>query len=207
MQKEKPKFIAFEGLDGSGKSTQIKLLAKKLEAENIPIYQTFEPTDSPIGKYIRQIFSGEIKASEKTIAGLFVADRLNHLENPNDGIIHHLKAGTSVLCDRYVFSSYAYNSHYAPFDWVVQANSLACEILKPDVHIYIDLSPEKCFERIKKNRESREIYETLENLKKVQANYFKAFELMKNEENIFKVDGDQSENQIAEIIYQKVKSL
>ena len=73
------KFIAFEGIDGSGKSTQIEYLTEKLKKENIYYYTTMEPTDSPIGSLIHQIMTGRVKTDNKVIAALFVADRLDHL--------------------------------------------------------------------------------------------------------------------------------
>ena len=84
---QKNLFIAFEGIDGSGKSTQVKLLADKLEALGHQVYSTFEPTKSDIGKMIRTIFSGKMEADHKVIAALFAADRLDHLLNKTDGIL------------------------------------------------------------------------------------------------------------------------
>ena len=66
-------FIAFEGIDGSGKSTQVKLLSEKLQATGHKVHATFEPTDSQIGKMIRTIFSGKMEADHKVIAALFAA--------------------------------------------------------------------------------------------------------------------------------------
>ena len=83
-------FIAIEGIDGSGKSTQIKLLKENFENAGYKVYTTFEPTGSEIGKIIRNIFSNRMEADHKTIAALFVADRLHHLLNSTDGIIKKL---------------------------------------------------------------------------------------------------------------------
>ena len=118
----KGKFIAFEGIDGSGKSTQVRLLAERLRSENIPFYTTMEPTDSPVGSLIHQIMTGRVKADPKVIAALFVADRLDHLLNDVNGISQKIDEGTTVIMDRYYFSSYAYQSVDAPMDWVIQAN-------------------------------------------------------------------------------------
>ncbi|MCK5371539.1 MAG: hypothetical protein KAQ62_23415, partial [Cyclobacteriaceae bacterium] len=68
-------FIAFEGIDGCGKSTQVKLLSGNLEKAGHKVYSTFEPTGSPIGSVIRDIFNHKIEADHRVIAGLFVADR------------------------------------------------------------------------------------------------------------------------------------
>ena len=108
----KGKFIVFEGIDGSGKSTQIKLLYKYLTSKGVPCYTTFEPTDSPFGSLIRQCLSGRIETDDKTIAGLFVADRLDHLYNAKCGLIEKINSGITVLCDRYYLSSYAYHGAF-----------------------------------------------------------------------------------------------
>src|ERR1041385_8108335 len=108
MTNRKNLFIALEGIDGSGKSTQTKLLTEKLTGQGHRVYSTFEPTDNQIGKMIRSIFRGEVKADHRVIAGLFVADRLDHLLNEDYGIVKKLAEGYTVICDRYCFSSYAY---------------------------------------------------------------------------------------------------
>ncbi|HAL81034.1 MAG TPA: dTMP kinase, partial [Mucilaginibacter sp.] len=109
-------FIALEGIDGSGKSTQVKLLTEKLEQAGHKVYTTCEPTDSPIGKIIRDIFTHKMEADHRTIAGLFVADRLDHLLNKTNGIIKKLEEGYTVITDRYYFSSYAYQSTHMDLD-------------------------------------------------------------------------------------------
>lgn len=74
-QMGKGKFIALEGIDGSGKSTQIQYLAERLKEREIRCYTTFEPTYSPIGSVIHQILSGRVKTDNRALAALFVADR------------------------------------------------------------------------------------------------------------------------------------
>src|SRR5436190_1426688 len=96
----KGKFIAFEGIDGSGKSTHMRLLKQGLEEKGYKVYDTFEPTDNKIGTLIRSILKGTEKADNRTIAALFAADRLHHLLNTNDGILNKLDEGYIVLTDR-----------------------------------------------------------------------------------------------------------
>src|ERR1035438_8702458 len=86
-------FIAFEGIDGSGKSTQLKLLADNLINAGYKVYLTCEPTDSAIGTLIRNIFNHKTEADHRVIAGLFVADRIDHLLNKNNGILKKLEEG------------------------------------------------------------------------------------------------------------------
>ena len=197
-------FIAFEGIDGSGKSTQVKLLAKRLEEDGHKVYVTCEPTDSPIGKIIRDIFNHRMEGDHRTIAGLFVADRLDHLLNKTNGILKMLEDGYTVITDRYYFSSYAYQSPYMDLDWVIKANSLSAGLLRPDLNIYIDISPEVSIERINRGRTSTELYETLENLQNVRKKYFEVMELLKNEERILITDGNKAAGDISDEIWSKV---
>jgi dTMP kinase len=197
-------FIAFEGIDGSGKSTQVKLLTEKLEAAGHKVYSTFEPTKSDIGKMIRNIFSGKMEADHKVIAALFAADRLDHLLNKTDGILKMLAAGYTVITDRYYFSSYAYHSVYMPMDWVIETNALSANLLRPDMNIYIDVSPEESMKRITTGRASTELYETLENLTNVKNLYQKAFEKMKDVENICIINGERNEAAIAGDVWKSV---
>ena len=199
-------FIAFEGIDGSGKSTQVKLLKEKLESAGLKVYTTCEPTDSPMGKMIRDIFSHKIEADHRTIAALFVADRLDHLLNKTNGILKMLEDGYTVITDRYYLSSYAYQSPYMDLNWVIQANSLSADLLRPDLNIYIDISPEISIERLNKGRTSIELYETLDNLKNVRAKYFEIIELLKNEEKVFIADGNQDPDAIANGIWEKISN-
>ena len=102
-------FIALEGLDGSGKSTQVIPLADKLNAEGVKVYITAEPTTSRIGSMIKDIFNHKMEADHRTIAALYAADRLEHVLNKKDGILKKLEEGYTVITDRYYFSSYAYH--------------------------------------------------------------------------------------------------
>lgn len=201
----KGKFIAFEGIDGSGKSTQIQLLGKKLRDRQISHYITMEPTDSPIGSLIHQIMMGRIKTDNKVIAALFVADRLDHLLNDVNGLVSKIDSGVSVLSDRYYFSSYAYNSVDMPMDWVIDANEQSRKILKPTATVFIDISPDVAIERITKNRFHQELFEKKSRLIKVREKYQEAFERMKDSENIIIVDGNRPPEEIANEIWEKVK--
>jgi len=198
-------FIALEGIDGSGKSTQINLLKNNLEMTGHRVYTTFEPTDGPIGRLIRDIFNHRMEADQRTIAGLFVADRLEHILNKENGMLKKLEEGFTVITDRYYFSSYAYHGVHMPVDWVIQSNALAAGILRPDLNIFIDIDPETGMERIRKGRNSLELFETLENQKKVRDKYFEVMEKLNNEENIFITDGTRTPEVIAEEIWKKVK--
>jgi dTMP kinase len=207
MKRKKNLFIAFEGIDGSGKSTQVKLLTDSLKKAGHQVYSTFEPTDSPIGSIIRNIFKHRIEADHRTIAGLFVADRLDHLLNKTNGVLKKIEEGYTVITDRYYFSSYAYHGSHMPLDWVIEANSLSADLLRPDLNIYIDILPEVSMKRLSNGRSSMELYETVENLHNVREKYLESFEKLKLKENIFITDGDQPTELISLDIWKKVSNI
>lgn len=200
-------FIAFEGIDGSGKSSQINMLRGRLEQESHPVHQTCEPTTGPIGRMIRDIFSGRMTGDHHTIAGLFVADRLHHLLNKDDGILLQLESGCTVLTDRYVFSSYAYQGSHVDLEWVIAANSESQRILQPDLHVYLDISVDTAMERLQTGRDMMEIFETRENLEKVKQTYNLIIDRFGEEQNILVIDGEQSQEVIAEEVWKKVKGM
>lgn len=206
-ERQRGKFIAFEGIDGSGKSTQIKMIAKRIQDLNLKVYTTFEPTAGPIGSLIRQMLSGKIKTDQRTLASLFAADRTDHLVNEVDGIRKKVDEGELVICDRYYFSSYAYHAQYMDMEWVIHANSLNAEILSPDLTIFIDVEPETCFERIKNNRSDFEMYEKIDVMKNVRLNYLKAFERFKDFEKIAVIDGNTSMDRVGDAIFHQVMKI
>ena len=201
-------FIAFEGIDGSGKSTQVQKLCNWLTGIGHKVYITAEPTNSPIGKMIRDIFNHRMEGDQRVIAALFAADRLNHLLHSQDGIIRKLEEGFTVITDRYYFSSYAYHTvHGIDMDWVIDLNRVSASLLKPDLNIYIDIAPEKSMERLIQGRTTMEMYETLDNLKAVHRTYHEAFQRMQDQESICFIDGSQTEDEVALEIQSQVRTL
>ena len=197
-------FIAFEGIDGSGKSTQMARLVARLQSQGISVHSTQEPTTSPIGSVIRQMMSGRIVGSHEAIAGLFVADRLDHILNPVDGMLPLLSQGMVVVSDRYYFSSYAYHAPHVDVDWVIAANSLAAKLLRPAVTIYLDVEPSVAIKRIERSRSRLQLYETLENLTLTRDAYLSAFERQRGIENIAIVDGDSDPDFVEEAIWKLI---
>ncbi len=193
-------FIAFEGIDGSGKSTQIRLLADYLRKMEVAFYTTMEPTDSPIGSMIHQIMTGRMHADPKVIAALFTADRLDHLLNEVNGIARRIDEGTTVIMDRYYLSSYAYQSVDLPLEWLIHANEPAKEIMRPDVNIFIDIEPELAMERILGNRFQKELFEEQSRLERVRRNYLDVFDRLQGEEQVVVIDGNRSQEAVAEDI-------
>ncbi|MCC6815050.1 MAG: dTMP kinase [Saprospiraceae bacterium] len=204
MKDNKGKFIVFEGIDGSGKSTQAKLLAEFLNSMNLKNHLTSEPTKRPVGKMIRQIFSEELTMDNLVVAGLFVADRLDHLTNSEDGILHFINQGKHVISDRYYLSSYAYQGTFAPMNWIIESNQMARTLLKADITFYLDLNPYESMKRIQAQRESKEIYENLEILKKVHANYQEVIRIFRSDENIVVLDANLPSDELSNIICNKV---
>jgi len=201
---EKRLFLAFEGIDGCGKSTQVKMLAERLTAAGFRVWSTFEPTDSPIGSMIRDIFSHKMEADHRTIAGLFVADRLDHLLNKTNGILKKLDEGYTVITDRYYFSSYAYHGAHMPLDWVIEANSLAADLLRPDLNIYLDITPEIGMQRLSLGRTSMELFETLENQRLVKDKYTEVIRKLETVEKIFSTDGNRHPEKISADIWNEL---
>ena len=201
---QKGRFIVFEGIDGSGKSTQISLLKENIEKHAINCMTTREPSDGPVGTLLRQFLTGRIAGDEATIAALFAADRLDHLNNPVNGVCRKLEDGITILSDRYLLSNYAYQSVRVPLDWVMKTNSLAADTLKPDCHIFIDVDPDTCLKRMSKGRHQIDLFETKERLTEVRNRYFELFKQLKERENVIVVDGNHSIEEISEEIWSKV---
>ncbi len=203
-QKPRGALIALEGIDGSGKSTQSRMLASRMRREGIPCYTTMEPTDSPFGSLIRQILTGRLKTDNRAIAPLFVADRLDHLLNDVNGILHKIEEGTIVITDRYYFSSYAYQGVDLPMDWVIKANEPNSSILRPTVTVFLDITPELALERISANRHQKELFEEKSRLAQVREKYIEAFQVLKGVEQVAVIDGNGSPQEIADAVWKTV---
>lgn len=198
---KKGKFIVLEGLDGSGKGTQISLLADYLRREGHSVYLTAEPTTSSVGGIIRDTLGGFAEHSEWELSALFLADRIFHNTNPVNGIQKFINEGTYVLCDRYYYSSFAYQGIDADLDWVMQLNLGCSQILRPDLCIFLDLDVDSCNRRISQNRFSREIYENTDSLRRIRSRFLEVFDKLGENENIAVVDASGTVSEVsAEII-------
>ena len=201
------RFIVIEGIDGSGKTTHIPLLAKRMMSEGRRVYTTAEPTVSLSGGMLRDALRGVTKKTTCEIAAMFLLDRINHNVNPVNGIEKFLSAGVDVICDRYYYSSLAYQGSETDFDWVLDMNLNCPEIRKPDICIFLDLDPDKCIERISKNRMVTEIYEEKSRLERYRKRYFDIFEMLKFTDNIAVLDTDRSIESIADDVFELVAKL
>jgi len=167
-------FIVLEGIDGSGTTTIGKMLEAELKDKGVKCYYTFEPTMGPIGSLIKNILSKRVVMNsrervqyvdQRAVALLFAADRIDHLENE---VLPLVKKGFVVISDRYKFSSYAYQSMFAPEEWVNRINEFAVD---PDLLIFLDVDVDTGIKRVGFRGNVREIYERTDLLKRVRKNY------------------------------------
>ena len=188
-------FIVIEGLDGSGKTTQANLLANKL-SKTYSVLCTAEPSYGKIGTFIREgCLYEEERLPTEAEALLFAADRIEHMKNE---ISPALDEGKLVICDRYVYSSLAYQgSAGLSGDWIKTINARA---LEPDFAIFIDVSPERVLGRLHRQKSVMETLETQQKVREVYMKYVEKGELVL-------IDGDKPKNIVAEALYSKVLSL
>ena len=144
----KGRFIAFEGCEGAGKSTQMRLLSEQLQQRGVPHTVTREPGGGEISEAIRKvILNGKFTAmTDECEALLYAAARVQHL---SDTVAPALARGEIVLCDRYIFSSYAYQGagRGLPRKFLEEINSYAVAHFMPDVSLFLDIPPVLAFDR------------------------------------------------------------
>ena len=182
-------FIVIEGLDGSGKTTQAKLLVERLQKSHNAVYTT-EPSCGKIGSFIRDRCLYEEKRLDSAVeALLFAADRVEHVQNE---VAPALNKGKLVVSDRYVYSSLAYQgSAGLNIDWIKAINKPA---LKPDLAVFIDVAPEIVLKRLNRKKS---VMETLETQKKVREIYLK---FVANGP-LVRIDGDMPVAGLSEALY------
>jgi len=204
-EKAHGRFIVFEGIDGSGKSTQIALLCEKLRDMGHKVYMTAEPTASVSGGMLRDALSGVRHRTPCELAALFLLDRINHNVNPVNGIEKMLGDGFDVISDRYYYSSLAYQGSETVDGWVRDMNLECPEIRRPDLCVFLDLTPDASLARIGKGRAVTEIYEEKDKLEATRKAYFEVFDqLRKKGENIKIIDADRAIEDIAKDIFDAV---
>lgn len=201
------RFLALEGIDGSGKSTQLRLLLERLRARGVPCRGTQEPSDGPVGAMLRQILTGRVTADGRVIAGLFTADRLDHLVNPRDGVLAQVRSGVTVVTDRYYFSSYAYQSVDADMDWIIDSNRLSAELLRPDATVFLDVPVRRALDRIGRNRSHTELFEREDRLTATREKYLEAFARLRDTETVLVIDADADEETVSERVWAAVAHL
>lgn len=207
-------FIVLEGIDGAGTTTQLGLLSGALRKRGLPVHSTREPSDGPIGAMIRQVLQGRLVVpgvsgtrapSWATMALLFAADRMDHLDAE---VIPNLMDGVTVLSDRYVHSSLAYQSAadvaaHDVLDWIRMLNARA---RRPDLTIVLDVSPEVAARRRKSRSGRPEIYEELDFQKRL-ATFYGELERHFPGERIVHVDGDREPERVLRDVCDAVDKL
>ena len=190
------KLIVFEGLDGSGQSTQAEFLKDFLKEKGYKVILTKEPTlDSQAGKEIKEVLEKKKKISPKELQELFAKDRKEHLKTL---IIPALEQGKVVISDRYFFSSFAYGQASGlDLNWLIKINN---EFLLPDITFFLAVSPKVCLERIKKRKKERTLFEEKEKLEKVYRNYQK---IAKEFPNVKIINGEKPIKEV----FEKIKGL
>lgn len=161
-----------EGLDGAGTTTQLRMLSERLTRERRPHTGTWEPTDGVIGRMLRGILARQIKAHPRTIALLYAADRSEHLHDSQVGIEARARQGELVICDRYLFSSLAYQGLECGDEYVLALNS---GFPLPETLIFLDTPVEVCQERLA-DRSSQELYDGHAFQARVREAYLRAIE-------------------------------
>ncbi len=194
--------MALEGIDGTGKSTQAKVLASWFRKQGRETLLTAEPSQGPLGKLVRESLTGRKKFNPGTMALLFASDRLDHLAKTVEPA---LKQGRVVITDRYLLSSLAYQAVHNNPEWVAAVNSRA---RKPDLTILLDMGVEACLARLRDRPGYAEIYETAELLGKVRLNYLDlAARALENGEMVVTVNAESALKEVSRAVIQAGKTL
>ena len=186
-----------EGLDGSGTTTQAGLLKEWFAGEGKSYGRcvaTFEPTAGPAGSLARMALNHRLHLDKRTLALLFAADRTDHVfkkaeGSQEPGILHYLEQGVHVISDRYILSSLAYQSVDLPVEWILQIN---CQVILPDLTIYIDLDPAIAQDRLDQGRSHKDLFESLEAQNKIRGHYQEGISLLQEKgHKIVTIDGNR----------------
>jgi dTMP kinase len=192
------KFICIEGVDGCGKTTQARMLVSNLRRRGFDAVYTTEPSVGNVGKLIRRsVLDREKRVPIALEALLFAADRVDHVESE---IRPLLKQGNIVVCDRYVFSSLAYQGAAGlDSDWIDSVNRFA---LKPDLALLLDVPPEVVVRRLKSKRS---VMENVRNLRKVRDVYLS----LAKQHRMVLLDADKSVKEVSKrvlaVVLEKLK--
>lgn len=193
------KFIVFEGLDGSGQSTQVKLLAEYLRGEGREVEVGKEPTpDSAAGREITEVLAHKKSVSPQRLQELFVEDRRAHL---GQSILPALAQGKVFVEDRYVMSTLAFGSLECDPEWLSAINK---DFPWPDATFVLKVRPQVSLKRIAARGKSPELFEKEEKLGKVAAAYDA---LASRFPNCFVIDGEKSIEEVHDQVLQHVRKI
>ena len=188
-------FICIEGIDASGKTTQAHRLVRNLRRRGLDAVYTTEPSTGEIGKLIRDhVLNRKKRVPVAVEALLFAADRVDHVDKE---IKPALQKGKIVICDRYVYSTLAYQGAAdLDLNWIEQINQFA---LVPNMALFLDVSPEVVIERMQ-SKSKKSVMETLKNQRRVCEIYLK----MVKEGRLMRIDGNKPVNAVAADILRDV---
>ncbi len=206
------RFIVFEGIDGSGTSTQVQHLANRLRREHRIVHATREPSDGPIGSLLRLALAGRVSFAgtrqSQTMALLFAADRLDH--NSSE-IERALRDGAVVISDRYDLSSLVYQSATSGPDpageqfvqWVQQLNRFA---LRPDATVVVDVDAAEAERRRREREGAPELYEETD-LQRRLAELYRVAEKLVPGDRVLYVDGNGPVEQVSAAAYDALRPM
>ncbi|UCD66563.1 MAG: dTMP kinase [Deltaproteobacteria bacterium] len=188
-------FIVFEGIDGTGKSTQLHLLAEKLRQLGYAVVATREPTSGPFGQKIRELFVDRGAVSQEEELELFIADRDQHVK---EVITPALADGCVVICDRYYLSTIAYQgANGMDPDIILKKNE---DFPVPDLAVILEIDPAHGINRIRNQRnENPNTFEDEANLQKV-ASIFAGMQ----QDFIERINGSESIEKVHSLVLEAV---
>jgi dTMP kinase len=198
------RFLVLEGIDGSGTTTQLDRAVAYVSSLGFPALPTREPSTGPIGRLLREALLGRLGLPEgasmdgRTMALLFAADRIDHLQRE---IEPQLASGMTVISDRYLLSSLAYQAEEAEREWVL---GLARGILRPDLTLFLDLPVEVAAQRRTAAGRPVERYDADSYLAKVSANYRT---LAHQDPSVITLDGAASKDEVTAAMCQAIAPL
>jgi dTMP kinase len=195
------KLIVLEGIDGSGTTTQARLLCEWLGGRGVAVHLTREPSDGPVGLLIREVLHGShAPVAGDTMALLFAADRVDHLARE---ILPVLQRGTHVVTDRYYHSSLAYQAIEADRGWVEELNRRA---RRPDVTFFLDVPAKEAERRRTAAGRPEERYDRLEAQTRIAENYRRLPERLPGED--YRVlDGSRPVDAVQEDLRRAIQAL
>jgi dTMP kinase len=196
------RFIVFEGLDGSGTTTQAKLLAERVQQRGRAVHLAHQPSEGPVGLLTRQILAGRSATmladgrpavvDERVMALLFAADRLDHLGSQ---IEPRLLRGEDVILDRYTLSSLAYQGASISHEFIQAANRFA---RRPDLTLFLYVPAAVALERVRSRGAKLERYETANQLQAIEREYNR---LVGTLASVVSIDGTRPIPEVTELCF------
>ncbi|MGC8622509.1 MAG: dTMP kinase [Candidatus Micrarchaeia archaeon] len=199
-KKSMGKLIVLEGIDGSGKTTQAKLLSESEIFKGKNVLLTKEPTSWVIGSFLRKWLESKEVVDPRTMQLLFTADRSHHMENE---VLPALRRGDYVISDRFAFSTIAYGAAFGvDRKWLESANKPFLDLVSAS--ILIDIEPEVALKRIAGSRETSTYFEKIDTLKRIRKEYLAA---VKSYPNFLVVDASKRIEDVTSEIVPFVKKV